>query len=68
MTFTVSLSHASNQEVAQQANSDFDLLFLDADRQQYLGWWASIQRVVVPRRAKALATIDPAPQDAYAVR
>ena len=32
----------------QQEASQFDLLFLDADRQQYALWWPYLQNVIVP--------------------
>ncbi|MBW8883268.1 MAG: class I SAM-dependent methyltransferase [Planctomycetia bacterium] len=38
----------AGQFLAQQAPASCDLLFLDADRAQYLAWWQSIQGVLVP--------------------
>jgi predicted O-methyltransferase YrrM len=38
----------AGQLLSQQPPSNFDLLFLDADREQYLAWWPSIQRVLAP--------------------
>lgn len=38
----------AGQFLAQQPASQFDLLFLDADRQKYLAWWPWIQRVLTP--------------------
>jgi predicted O-methyltransferase YrrM len=38
----------AGQFLAQQAPASCDLLFLDADRAQYLIWWPAIQRVLVP--------------------
>jgi len=35
--------------LSQQPASQFDFLFLDADRQQYSAWWSSIQSVLAPR-------------------
>jgi predicted O-methyltransferase YrrM len=34
--------------LGQQPPSNFDLLFLDADREQYLAWWPWIQMVLAP--------------------
>jgi predicted O-methyltransferase YrrM len=34
--------------LCQQPPSNIDLLFLDADREQYLAWWPGIQRVLAP--------------------
>jgi predicted O-methyltransferase YrrM len=34
--------------LGQQPPSNFDLLFLDADREQYEAWWPSIQKVPAP--------------------
>ena len=38
----------AGQFLERQAPSSFDLLFLDADREQYLAWWPSIQNVLAP--------------------
>jgi predicted O-methyltransferase YrrM len=50
------LSHWVRQEVMeageflrQQRPSQFDLLFLDADRERYVAWWPSIRSVLAPR-------------------
>ncbi len=32
----------------EQRPESFDLIFLDADRSQYAGWWQELQRVLVP--------------------
>jgi predicted O-methyltransferase YrrM len=34
--------------LGQQPPSTVDLLFLDADREQYLAWWPWAQRVLAP--------------------
>ena len=38
----------AGQFLAQQPPAHVDLLFLDADRQQYVAWWPWIQRVLTP--------------------
>jgi len=38
----------AGQFFAQQPESRFDLLFLDADRQQYATWWPWIQNILAP--------------------
>jgi predicted O-methyltransferase YrrM len=45
----------AGQYLGQQPPSSFDLLFLDADREQYLAWWPSIQSVLAPG---ALLVVD----------
>jgi predicted O-methyltransferase YrrM len=49
------LSHWVRQELTeagrfleQQPDLSFDLLFLDADREQYLAWWPAIQKLLAP--------------------
>jgi predicted O-methyltransferase YrrM len=34
--------------LGQEPPSNYDLLFLDADRERYLAWWPSIQNVLAP--------------------
>jgi predicted O-methyltransferase YrrM len=34
--------------LSHQSPSSVDLLFLDADRQEYVAWWATIRRVLAP--------------------
>jgi predicted O-methyltransferase YrrM len=34
--------------LAQQPQASFDLIFLDADRAQYVAWWPAIERVLTP--------------------
>jgi predicted O-methyltransferase YrrM len=34
--------------LGEQLASSFDLLFLDADRQQYVAWWPRMQKVLAP--------------------
>jgi len=38
----------AGQFLAERPAASYDLLFLDADRSQYLAWWPSIQRALVP--------------------
>lgn len=38
----------AGQFLGQQPPSQFDLLFLDADREQYVAWWPWIQGVLAP--------------------
>jgi predicted O-methyltransferase YrrM len=38
----------AGQFLRQQPPSQFDLLFLDSDREQYVSWWPWIQSVLVP--------------------
>jgi predicted O-methyltransferase YrrM len=38
----------AGQFLGRQPPSGFDLLFLDADREQYSAWWPCIQRVLAP--------------------
>jgi predicted O-methyltransferase YrrM len=45
----------AGQWLGQQLPASADLLFLDADRSQYLAWWPSIQRTLAPG---ALLVVD----------
>ena len=32
----------------EQSNRSYDFIFLDANRSEYVGWWAVLQRIVTP--------------------
>ncbi len=36
--------------MASRADRDYDFIFLDSDREQYLDWWTSLQRILEPGR------------------
>jgi predicted O-methyltransferase YrrM len=38
----------AGQFLGQQLPASFDLVFLDADREQYLAWWPWLQSGLVP--------------------
>ena len=42
------LQRDAGEVLADSAGADFDLVFLDSERAQYLGWWPSIQHILRP--------------------
>jgi predicted O-methyltransferase YrrM len=38
----------AGERLRQAADSSYDLIFLDAERKLYLGWWLDLQRVLAP--------------------
>src|SRR5258707_13077837 len=33
-----------------RSDGEYDFIFLDSDREQYVGWWSSLRRILEPGR------------------
>jgi len=47
LTTSIQIQHAEASDVLRaQADQSFGMIFLDAERRQYIGWWSDLQRVL----------------------